>query len=385
MSDKFDKKKILTIATAHFFHDMYMAFFAPMMPLLMTRFGISLSAAGLLDIARRLPSLATPLIGIMADRKPIKYFIILAPGVTAVSMSLIGVSPFYWIVFLLLLIAGLSSVCFHVPSPVLIKGFSGKKIKKGMSLYMSGGAVAGTVGTFIITLIITLYGIEKSCFLMIFGVATSLVLFFRLKDTSSVHVSRLKNNDHIQYKSIREFIPFFTILGFFMLFRAGMNLALTLYLPVYLVNSGASLWFAGISLTVLQLSGAVGMIGVGYLSDKFSTLKLLFVLTLFSVFAMWGLILFAHIKIFMLMCLVMLGAVLFASAPLLLTLVQHLNSRRPAFLNSIYFTLGFFINTTGILLVGVVGDHVGLETTFEICATLPLFSLLFLFLIPKQS
>ena len=384
MSNKFQEKNVLAVSAAHFFHDVYLAFFAPMIPLLMTRFGLSLSAAGILDIARRLPSLATPLIGIMADRQPVRYFIILTPGITAVSMSLIGLSPSYWMVFLLLFIAGLSSVCFHVPAPVIVKGFSGDKIKKGMSFYMSGGAIAGTVGTFIITLIITLYGLDKSYLLMFFGIATSVVLFFRLKNISSVHITRQKTDDNKQYKPIRAFLPFFIILGCFMLFRAGMSLALTLYLPVYLTKSGASLWFAGISLTILHLSGAVGMIGIGYFPDRLSTRKLLFILTFLSVFAMWGLIFFSHIKLLMLICVVLLGILLFSSAPLILTLIQHLNSSRPAFLNSIYFTLGFFINTLGILMVGFTGDNIGLETTFKICATLPLFSLPFLFLLSKK-
>ena len=74
MPKSFQKKKILTISVAHFFHDIYQAFFAPMMPLLMAKFGLSLTAVGILDIARRAPSLATPLIGLIADKKTDKIF-----------------------------------------------------------------------------------------------------------------------------------------------------------------------------------------------------------------------------------------------------------------------------------------------------------------------
>jgi FSR family fosmidomycin resistance protein-like MFS transporter len=54
----------------------------------------------------------------------------------------------------------------------------------------------------------------------------------------------------------------------FILFRAGMKSALTLYLPTYLIGKGESLGFAGISLSVLQLTGAAGTFGAGYISDK---------------------------------------------------------------------------------------------------------------------
>ena len=383
MPESYQKKKILTISIAHFCHDIYLAFFAPMLPLLMARFGLSLSAAGILDIARRAPSLATPLVGLIADKKPIKYFIILTPAITAASMSLMGLAPSYWILFLLLFIAGISSVCFHVPSPVLIKYFSGNKTGKGMSLYMSFGAIAGTVGTFIITVVITSFGLDKSYLLMLFGIATSIVLFIRLKDLPPLHATK-QHSENIQYKPVRSFIPFFLILAGFMLFRAGMSLALTLYLPIYLTEKGTSLWFAGVSLSILHLAGAAGMIGIGHISDKFSKKKILFILTLLSVFAMWGLISFSDNKALILPCLIILGILLFASAPVILALIQDLNTKRPAFINSIYFTQGFFINMTGILLVGFAGDTIGLETTFKICASIPIFSLPFLFFLNRR-
>ena len=380
----FQKKRIFTISLAHFFHDIYPAMFAPMLPLLMAQFGLSLSAAGMLDIARRIPSLATLIVGLIADRTPVKYFIILAPAVTAIAMTLIGTTSSYWGVFILLFIAGLSSVCFHIPSPVLIKIFSGRETGKGMSYYMSFGAVAGTAGTFMITLLISHLGLNYSYILMVFGVLTSTILYFRLKDISEVNISK-KYDNTITYKPTRHFTSFFITLGFVMFFRAGMSLTLTLYLPVYLTENGISLWFAGISLSILYLAGAVGMIAFGHISDKVSKTRLLFLLTLASVAAMWGLIYVRTDKVFIPFFLMILGILLFSSAPIILALIQNLQTKRPAFINSIYFTLGFVINVTGVLAVGFAGDAIGLDKTFKICATLPLLSLPFIFFLTKQA
>lgn len=125
---KFQKKKILTISAAHLFHDIYPAIFAPMLPILMSKFGLSLSGAGLLDAARRIPSATMPLIGYIADKKSMKYMIILAPGITAVSMSLLGLATSYFVLVVLLFVSGFSSVCFHVPSPVLVKFLAGDQV-----------------------------------------------------------------------------------------------------------------------------------------------------------------------------------------------------------------------------------------------------------------
>ena len=383
MTKSFQKNKILTISTAHFFHDIYQAFFAPMIPLLMAQFGISLAAAGALDIARRAPSLATPLIGLLADKKSVKYFIIPAPAITAAAMSLTGLAPSYWVLFMLLFIAGISTVCFHVPAPVLIKFLSGSKIGKGMSLYMSSGAIAGTAGTLLITFFITSFGISKSYLLMFFGIATSVILFFKLSDIPNIHMAKRKSGNN-EYRSTKTYIPFFIFLGIIMLFRAGMNLSLTLYLPVYLTEKGSSLWFAGISLSILHLTGAAGMIGIGHISDRFSKKKILFILTLLASCAMWGLIYFSNNKLLILPCIIVLGMLLFASAPVILALVQSLDSHRPAFISSIYFSLGFFINVTGVLLVGFAGDNIGLETTFKFCASIPIMSLPFIYFLQRN-
>ena len=384
MPETYQKKKILTISAAHFFHDIYSAFFAPMLPLLMHNLGLSLSAAGILDIARRAPSMATPIIGLIADKKSIKYFIILTPATTAVSMSLLGISSNYWVIFSLLFIAGISNVCFYVPSPVLIKQLAGNNVGKGMSQYMSWGAVAGTVGTFIVTWVITFFGLDKVYLLMFFGIATSSVLFIGFKNITTVE-NKAKVKDKEQRQSVRSFIPFFIILGCIMLFRAGMTLSLTLYLPVYLTDQGNSLWFAGISLSVLHLAGAAGMISIGHISDKFCKKTILIILTTLSVISMLLLIFFSRHKYLVLPCLVLLGMLLFSSAPVILAIIQHLKTYRPSFVNSIYFLLGFIINSIGILFVGFMGDNIGLDATFKICALLPLCSIPFLIILPEME
>ncbi len=384
LAESFNKKKIFTISIAHFVHDIYPAFFAPMLPLLMAKFGLALSAISILEIARQIPSLFMPLIGFIADKKPIRYFIIFTPAITAISMSMIGLVTSYLVLFLFLFIAGLSTVCFHVPSPVLIKNYSGGQVGKGMSLYMSAGAIAGTVGTFLITMVITYLGFEYSYILMFLGIFTSIILFVRLKNIPNYHRSKVESKN-IKYKPIKEFIPFFIILAFFMIFQTGMGLALRLYLPIYLIENNCSIYFAGMSLSIMYFAGAIGMISIGHISDKYSKKKLIFILTILSVILMYCLIKFIESTMIVIPILILLGFILFSYAPLVLSLVQNIRTKRPAFINSIYFMLGFFIKTIGLLLIGFMGDEVGINFIFKVCALAPIFSLPFLYFLPNQK
>ena len=76
---------------------------------------MSLTQAGFLSSVMQIPALLNPYIGVLADRISVRYFVILAPAMTAVPMSLIGLAPSYGVLLILLFITGISVSVFHVP------------------------------------------------------------------------------------------------------------------------------------------------------------------------------------------------------------------------------------------------------------------------------
>ncbi len=145
LSKKFNKAQVATISLAHLAHDTYGSFLAPILPLLIEKLGISLYLVAFLDISRKLPSLLNPFFGILAERTDARYFVILSPALTAIVMSLLGLASSYEILIILLIISGISSTLFHIPSPGIIKESSGNKVGLGMSFYMVGGELARTL------------------------------------------------------------------------------------------------------------------------------------------------------------------------------------------------------------------------------------------------
>ena len=383
MNKKFNTGKVVTISIGHFFHDIYTAFLAPMLPLLIGKYGISLSMAGLLDVVRKIPSLFNPLIGLIADKVSVKYLVIFTPGITAICMSLLGISPSYVVLLILLFVTGISSALFHVPAPVLVKHFSGEKTGTGMSFFMVGGELARTIGPLLITAALSFWGLEGSYRVMPLGIIASFVLFIKLKNLTSLNNNKNNVKQKGAKETVKELIPFFISIGGFQLFRAGMKSALTLYLPIYLIGKGESLWFAGISLSVLQLAGVAGTFGTGYISDKISHRNILLITAIACPFLMWAFISFDEIM--MILLLILLGIFLFASGPVLLALVQETNTERPAFINSIYMSINFIISSVMVFIVGVLGDKIGLEVTFKICALLAFLSVPFIFILPKRK
>jgi len=361
MNKKFQKSKVFTISFAHFAHDIYSSFLAPLLPLLIEKLGMSLSSAALLDIARRVPSLFNPLFGLIAEKTGVKYFVILTPAITALSMCLIGLTNSYIILFILLFVAGISAALFHVPSPTMIKENSGEKVGTGMSFFMVGGELARTIGPLIATAGVSLWGLEGIYRLLPIGFVASFILYIKLQNYEATRPPRKPKEKGDTKKLLKKYTPFFTILGAFILFQSGLKSALTLYLPVYLINHGETLWYAGISLSILQGFGVLGTLLSGHISDRIGRKNTLLISSIGLVVSMAVFTYFQSIFL-----LSFIGLFLLSTGPVLMATVQDTNSNMPTFMNSMYMSINFGISSLVVFCVGIVGDMWGLDTTYLI-------------------
>jgi len=362
---KFNKSTVLTISSAHMIHDIYSSFLAPLLPLLIEKHGLSLSITALLDIIRRIPALFNPFLGLLAEKTGVKYFVILTPAITAISMSLIGLAASYTVLFILLFVSGISAALFHVPSPVMIKEASGNRIGTGMSCFMVGGESARTLGPLLVTAAVSLWGLEGIYKLMPLGLLASFILYLKLKDFDLHQPLKKTKEKGDTRKLLKKYRPLFIVIATYQLFQSGMKSALTLYLPIYLTGQGESLWYAGISLSVLQFFGVIGTFLAGHCSDKIGRKNTLIIASIGSTITM---VLFIHsASIYML---AFIGLFLFASGPVLMASVQDTNTHMPTFMNSMYMSINFGVSSIIVFGVGGLGDSFGLETTYIVCNVL---------------
>ncbi|MBN1668610.1 MAG: MFS transporter, partial [Anaerolineales bacterium] len=222
----FETGQVVTIMGAHFVHDTYTAFVAPLLPLIIAKLSISLTLAGTLTAILQLPAILNPLIGYLAERVSLRYFVILSPAVTATLISSLGFADNYFSLALLLLLTGLSVAAFHAPAPAMIAPVSGRQIGKGMGLFMAGGELGRTLGPLVAVWGATLWGLEGIARLMVAGWLTSALLFVRLR-----HVA-----GHIQKPAAAH--------GFWQVVRPKL---LSLYLPLALFLLAGSFLRLGLS------------------------------------------------------------------------------------------------------------------------------------------
>jgi FSR family fosmidomycin resistance protein-like MFS transporter len=379
-TDQFQTDRVVSIASGHAVHDTYTAFLPPLLPVFIENLSLTRTEAGLLTVFMQAPSVLQPFIGHLADRVSLRYLVILAPAVAAITMSLLGVAPSYVALALLLTAAGINSATLHAVAPVMAGRLSGKNLGRGMGYWMVGGELGRTLGPIIIVTAVQFLTLEGMPWLMVGGLVASVVLFVRLKDVPGRPPNAGQGLPWRQ--ALRIMGPFLVPLVGIIVARSFMVSALTTYLPIFLSDEGAALWLAGISLSVLELAGVAGALLGGSLSDRLGRRTILAIsllatpLFMFAFLAANGWIRFP--------LLLLLGFTALSVTPVIMALVQESFPQNRALANGVYMSLSFLIRSGVVVLMGAMGDLFGMSLAFAVSAVMSLLGLPFLLLLPSR-
>lgn len=369
--ERFQTADVLTLSFAHWVHDTYSSFVAPLLPSLIPKLSLSMTEAGLLEFSRSAPSLLQPIIGHIGDRVSLRYLVILAPAVTATMMSLLGVAPRYAVAVLLVLAAGLSSASLHAVAPAMAGRLSGRRLGRGMGLWMVGGSSGFAVGPILIVSAVNFLSMEGTPWLMIGGWGASVILYLRLRKVAALPATPRQAGSWRE--GLQALRPLLVPLVGVVAVRALMVSAVGTFLPTFLTQEGASLWFAGMSLSVLTSAGWAGALLGGSLSDRLGRRVIILVSMLCGSLLM---LLFLTVSGWVrLPVLLLIGITGPAVRAVLMALVQESCPENRALANGLYLALTFTFESGAAVVMGALGDLVGLRLAFTISALILLLGL----------
>ncbi len=376
----FQTGNILALSIAHFIHDVYSSFLAPLLPLLIEKLSMSLTQAGFLTTVMQIPALINPQLGVMADRISVRYFVILAPSITAVPMSLIGMAPSYGVLLILLFIAGISVSMFHVPAPVMVAELSAGKKGRGMSFFMTGGELARAIGPLAAVAAVSLFGLKNFYPVMIFGLLSSVWLYFKFRRLPVKKTgSKRKLSVPGTWRGLRHVLRPLTAI---LIARGFMHASITAFLPTYIKMETNNLWLASIALTLFEAAGVTGVLTAGSISDWFGRRKTL-LLSLMG--APLFLFLFALTDGWLrLAALLVVGFTLLSTTPVMLALVQENAGHSPAAANGLFMMISFIARSAVVVVVGFIADRIGLNATYLISAAMGLIGIPFVLMLPRK-
>jgi len=148
-------------------------------------------------------------------------------------------------------------------------------------------------------------------------------------------------------------------------------------------GEGSSLWVAGASLSISMIAGVGGVLLSGPLSDRLGRRWVLLIAAVSSSLLMLA---FLNVEDWLVIpVLFLLGFTSHSTTPVMLAMVQEHFPRNRAAANGFYMLIFFMIRPLGTLLVGILGDQLGLDTAFFWSAIISLLSVPFVLAIPAGN
>ncbi|MBI4278355.1 MAG: MFS transporter [Armatimonadetes bacterium] len=353
----FDRRKLAVITLGHFLNDFHVSFLAPLLPLIVTKFQLSLALAGFLaTVQSASAAMSQPLFGVIADRLPRCIFIALGPTLTMAAMGLFGLAPSYQTLLVLLLIAGLGTAIFHPQGAGMAGTVARARRGLGISIFIAAGEMGFALGPVTIATLVAWRGLGATIYAVVPGLV--LVLFvwraalaWPPTPTAGARGLGADLRPHLW--------PLFVI-WVIVVMRNIVSSAFMTFLPLVLRERGASVVAGGAALFLYAGVGALGGLSGGYLTDRLGRRGVLVASFLVGAPLLWGFLWLRGPLSFLFLALG--GMAYFASATVSLVMAQELLPGRASMASSIVMGLAWGVGGLMMTPIGAIADVAGLTT-----------------------
>jgi FSR family fosmidomycin resistance protein-like MFS transporter len=369
------KRRILYIlALGHATVDLYSNFPTPLLPLLVTKFDLSVSAVGaLISILSISNSLSQLLYGYLSDRMRRSLFVIFGPVVAAFFTCSIGFAPTYPILVGCLVIGGIGVAAFHPQAAAGVGRLGGRRRGLAMSTFATAGTVGFAIGPVVATYTVTYFGLERMPVLMIFGLVTSILLWRWMIDVAPEPKERASPGFFRGLDGHR--MPF-TLLYVVATLRASVSIGFVNFLVLYLKDTGSSLVTIGWMASLFILSGAVGGMVGGYLSDRVGRKTVLLLST--GLAAPFFSLLLSFDGLPFVLLLMLAGFVFSSATPVNVVIAQELLPENISTVSSMIMGAAWGVGGMMVGLYSLAADVYGVAAVLRGLAFMPLFICLFI-------
>jgi FSR family fosmidomycin resistance protein-like MFS transporter len=376
--DGVDQRTLTAATFAHFLNDFYVSFLAPLLPLVVARFDLSLALAGLLaTVLTTSAAMSQPLFGAIADRLRRRIFVVTGPALTVAAMGLMGLAPTYAVLIALLLLAGTGTSSFHPQGASTAGEASGRRKGAGLSLFVAGGELGYALGPLIIAIVVSARGLEATWVVALPGLAAAIFLWRWIPARREVPVRPAAVSLRGDLTgALRPLL----VLWFIVVLRSIVISAYQTFLPLLLSGRGGSIVAGGVAVFLFGGVGAIGGVSGGLLSDRIGRRRMMALSLILSTP-----LLFLFVRSHGPWAYVFLGAggiAIYLSAAVTIVMAQELMPHRPSVASSIVMGLAWGTAGLSLTAIGALGDAIGLERTLMWVLLLSVAALAGVFALP---
>jgi FSR family fosmidomycin resistance protein-like MFS transporter len=322
-------------------------------------------------VAALASALSQPFFGMLVDRFGLTASLYLAPLLTGVLVSCLGVAHSYTAFIALLFLGCLGSAAFHPKGASVTPTLSGSHPEVGMGIFSAGGNLGFAAGPAVFAFFIAAWGLGATPLLAVPAALMAGSLFLLLP--SRELKKRTDSAVRVSWRSLFADRNASTMLLRLVFINFCLNVSvrgLSTFLPVYMAQRSASVTTIGIIFTVMLALGAVISIFVSSISRTTGKRILVLISVAGGVpLALAGYLLFPSPAGILLI--VVAGTVLTFSNPLLILLAQKHAGNSPAMASSLI--MGFSWGLAGLAMVplGWIGDLIGTQGMMLIVGAFP--------------
>ncbi|MBU2497652.1 MAG: MFS transporter [Proteobacteria bacterium] len=384
---KMNKKALGILSAGHLVTDINQGALPALLPFFKEALNLSYTMSGTILLAANITSsIIQPALGLLSDKRPIGWFLPLAPLIACLGLSLTGFISNYPLMLLSVTLSGFGIASFHPEGFKTAHFFTGDKKATGMSIFAVGGNLGIALGPIIALALVTHFGIRGTLGMILPGIviAVPLLLNMSMLTTPVQSAHREAGKGKKMPLSKNQKISFLLLLGIATI-RAWIQFGLATYIPFYYIDylKGNPL-YAGKLVSTFLLAGALGTLTGAPLADRWGHKKFL---SLTLIVSLPLLIFFYYSSSLMSFVLLGLaGLILISSFALTTVMAQALLPQHLGIASGMM--VGFTISAGGIgvTLLGAIADTWGVPMAIKAIFVLPLiaFALTLLLNYPQE-
>ena len=360
---------VALLASTHFIVDGYGNIYAPLLPVLVPQLGLSLAAAGTLQMCFQMANSVAQLgFGRLADHWRPRVLVLIGPFVSVSILSLIGLAPNALTLGAILVLGGLGGAAFHPPAAALVHRLSGTRKGLAMSVHITGGSLGFSLGPLFFAPFVERVGVQWTPLLMVPGLI-ALALFLRhVPPIERLH----EQHENAGFSALRPYAKPLALLYGIVVLRTLASLSFATFMPIMLTRRGLSIATAGVAAAAYLFASGVGGFLGGPAADRWGARRVIMVSLIASVpflaiapaLSGWTFVAVLSIG----------GFLLQSTLPVNVTFGQTLAPISAATVSSLM--MGFAWGTGGLSVpfVGMLADRIGIERALIMMAGMPLLA-----------
>jgi len=371
------------VSFCHMLNDMMQSLLPAIYPTLKQSFHLNFSQIGILTFAFQFTaSLLQPVVGIVADRKPMPFSLPGGAVFTLAGLLLLGLAQNYAMTVVAACVVGMGSSVFHPECSRVARMAAGPRPGFAQAMFQVGGNVGSALGPLLAAVVVATYGHTSIAWCALTALVSILVLGRVGWWYKTVGLARIRSVKAAIAESAlpRKVVVRSIVVLLVLIFSKFFYLAsISSYYTFYLIHHfGLSVRDAQLHLFLFLASVAVGTMCGGPIGDRYGRKHLIW-------FSILGALPFTLIlpfaSLFWTSALSVLIGLLLASAfPAIVVYGQELLPGRVGLVAGLFFGFSFGMGGLGAALIGMLADLKGIDFVYRLCAFLPALGLLAVFL-----